>query len=441
MSKAKGLKRARRTNAADIETLTLHYDLPSLPTAQHKAGLAGLLLLIEAMRLQRQSPLPGVTQSNRFSAAITFTRESLLTVLDELYDGYYRDPAPRQGKGKRSRDSAPEPEESEAEDEEGKPTLRPKAHFMETIGLVDKPKWLDLWRDSLFKSVRAGNTKQPYKMRAGEPTSSGGGHLATMANDEWKQLAHSCSSVRFVGSSMLGAQNWTAELVPFQGEAWATFLLHFWPITAMTFVPAQVVMKKGESFGKVRVAPNEFVIVVPEISDLVEFTSVYPLFLKSALSESTQFEWQRRPAQSTISIPEEAALEYMAGIRGVAAGMLARTELTYAVSGFDVFHVYQKGLTPMAIWGVSSATIEPRVLDRFQAIRRSCQNPLLREHLIRNLLTGRPWYKQFDRLASTVDRGLLISGAGGGWGTAQLCRDVRKQFDLVLGSPSDGGVV
>jgi hypothetical protein len=30
--------------------VTLHYHLSDLPTAQHKAGLAGLLLLIESMR-------------------------------------------------------------------------------------------------------------------------------------------------------------------------------------------------------------------------------------------------------------------------------------------------------------------------------------------------------------------------------------------------------
>ena len=40
------------TSVKEDGHITLEYDLYELPTAQHKAGLAGLLLMIESMKMQ-----------------------------------------------------------------------------------------------------------------------------------------------------------------------------------------------------------------------------------------------------------------------------------------------------------------------------------------------------------------------------------------------------
>ena len=46
---------AKSTQATE---LTLSYSLFDLPSAQHKAGLAGLLLLIDSLRQRGADPLP-----------------------------------------------------------------------------------------------------------------------------------------------------------------------------------------------------------------------------------------------------------------------------------------------------------------------------------------------------------------------------------------------
>ena len=74
---------AKATQPTEI---TLSYSLFDLPSAQHKAGLAGLLLLIDSLRQRAVGPLPDMNNLSATSAKLTFTQDSLQTVFDDLYD-------------------------------------------------------------------------------------------------------------------------------------------------------------------------------------------------------------------------------------------------------------------------------------------------------------------------------------------------------------------
>ncbi len=73
---------------AEPKCVTLAFDLFDLPTAQHKAGLAGLLLQIRSMKDRRIAPemIPNVEELTRTTARITFTRDSVQGLFDDLYD-------------------------------------------------------------------------------------------------------------------------------------------------------------------------------------------------------------------------------------------------------------------------------------------------------------------------------------------------------------------
>jgi CRISPR-associated protein Cmx8 len=83
MAKSKQLK----PNSADPTEVTVTYDLFDLPTAFHKAGLAGLLLLIQSLR---QRNILTEFQSRYAlaptSATVTFTEPILQLLMDDLYD-------------------------------------------------------------------------------------------------------------------------------------------------------------------------------------------------------------------------------------------------------------------------------------------------------------------------------------------------------------------
>src|SRR4030042_1303231 len=72
------------------EAITLEYNLYDLPTAQHKAGLAGLLLMIESMKIREMVPIPEVKYDST-KASISFTPESMQTLFDDLYDASWEE--------------------------------------------------------------------------------------------------------------------------------------------------------------------------------------------------------------------------------------------------------------------------------------------------------------------------------------------------------------
>src|SRR4051794_32947209 len=74
------------------ETITIRYDLHELPTAQHKAGLAGLILQIESMNERKARGLlgsdvevPEIVEKSLAAAAIRFTSRSVQSLFDDLY--------------------------------------------------------------------------------------------------------------------------------------------------------------------------------------------------------------------------------------------------------------------------------------------------------------------------------------------------------------------
>src|SRR5438874_678269 len=71
--------------------ISLCYHLFDLPTAQHKAGLAGLLLLIDSLQQRGLGPVPIVNDLTGISVQLTCTRAALQTLFDDLYDAELRE--------------------------------------------------------------------------------------------------------------------------------------------------------------------------------------------------------------------------------------------------------------------------------------------------------------------------------------------------------------
>ena len=74
---------------AQVEAVTLTFDLHELPTAQHRAGLAGLILQIDAMGPKgygkAEKLIPVIKDLTENTATITFRPDSLQGLFKELY--------------------------------------------------------------------------------------------------------------------------------------------------------------------------------------------------------------------------------------------------------------------------------------------------------------------------------------------------------------------
>jgi CRISPR-associated protein Cmx8 len=71
---------------APKDTLVIDYDLFDLPTAQHKAGLAGLLRMVQSMKQRHLGSIPDILTVTRNSVSISFSEESVQALFDDLYD-------------------------------------------------------------------------------------------------------------------------------------------------------------------------------------------------------------------------------------------------------------------------------------------------------------------------------------------------------------------
>src|SRR5262249_51718827 len=81
---------SKKASATAVDSITVKYDLFDLPTAQHKAGLAGLVLQIRHMGKEERSlpaeAIPEIVEFTTTGATVRFTPRSTQALFDELYD-------------------------------------------------------------------------------------------------------------------------------------------------------------------------------------------------------------------------------------------------------------------------------------------------------------------------------------------------------------------
>ena len=375
--------------------ITLSYSLFDLPSAQHKAGLAGLLLLIDSLRQRGADPLPDVSHLSATSVKLTFTQVSMQTVFDDLYDAALVE---RASKSKWSGKSPKRVEIEEKRDEKSekvKPqkiyvydVVEPKASFLEHHYPGDEKRWLKLWRDMLWTILRAQpKTRGVYEQRAdSDPCQE--------AESTWKDLHKSIKKQGYTqpiaGSLFVGAQAANAERVKFEGTVEQNLLLHFWPLTLQIFVPETI-----DRDGRREINGQAYVLAIPEVSDLEEFHEVFPRSLATLDPQVRGY----RPSASIITLPEEGGMEFLRNLSLIAEQRAESGDIKYSVSAIELFSLEKRG---NSVKTHTAGKIIPRqgLLSQYESIRQSCRNPFFKAQLLLNLLQGIDWTEGFLGLFS-----------------------------------------
>ncbi|MBN2380510.1 type I-MYXAN CRISPR-associated protein Cmx8 [candidate division WOR-3 bacterium] len=388
------------------KTIVLDYDLYSLPTTQHKAGLAGLLLMIESMRMRKMTPLPDVVKCTASSARISFTLESMQTLFNDLFDASWGEIEVKNQRKDKNKNPIESKRivEKEIELKDGKKKIekryiydqiQPAGKFLSSFYPDGDGLWLKLWRDMIWSTLR-GRPKQRlvFQERADGKSSSESDKWwskitkAQTATKKGKLTTENIASTVFVG-----AQDENAERVPFQGEVEQNFLLFFWPIAGLVFAPQRVKME-GE------LEDAGYVLVIPEPSDLtgliqelVGKTGKTRGLLQSLETEASRYR-PYRPKAALIYIPAEGGLEYLYHLT---RERVAKKEIQYGLSAVEIFHLEKRGNN---IRTLTAERILPdkHVLEDYDTIREHCHNPLYKGQRIKNLLAGNPWYDGMESL-------------------------------------------
>lgn len=253
--------------------LDLTWNLAELPSAQHKTGLAGLVLMVRW--LGRQPKRRGVCELTRLDAdgaTLRVNRTGMRELFDETYAATeVEHESSKVRKDRRKAEITPiRTVEREVKGEDGKlkkktfyvyPDTEPRGAFLADL---DDPaaggsgKWIKLWRSFIWSLLRAiPATRRPYKQRAA-------GAFTEDADGAFDEITGNADArVELPSTYFIGAQAMTAENVPFADRVRFHFLLHFWPFAVGLYVPA-IIDKDGNR----KVRDNSYSLAFPDLADL-----------------------------------------------------------------------------------------------------------------------------------------------------------------------------
>jgi len=412
---------AKKNVSPQIDLLEINYSLSELPSSQHRAGLAGLALMVRWLHRfdtwkQDGTAICEIDNLSDRSLTLRINKLGLQALFNQVYAASWEEQERTQVlKNARTKEVIPYLREEEKEDidKKGKPTKKkvyiyqvvvPKGAFIADADPEgDRGKWIKLWRDFLWSILRGvPATRSPYESRAN-------GNYTDDADKIWKELLQPDEyTVDLPSTYYLGAQASNPENVPFKDRARYQFLLHFWVFASSIYVPAVINNEGKRDF-------IGYAIAIPDVAALKTFCDEYLELLKERRNEVTGY----RPRDAVVDLAVEGALDMMARLRD----RISRSEsgIGDLVMGVDVIHTEKQGNNVRIL---SIARLDPpeqQWIDKYREIRESLWHSTFRRQRLLNLVGKKAWYIGFDSLLCTIPYEQTM-------GNDYFCHDVRESF-------------
>ncbi len=386
----------KRTRAKVPTELHLRWSLAELPSSQHRAGLAGLVMMVEWLHeTGRANGLCELEESTAHEVALALDQDGLRALFDAAYDATQEESHRTSPFKKRGEIVDPKRvDERETTDKRGKTKIKKYYVYEITVpggafladddSSGDDKLWLKLWQNMVWSILRGvPATRKPFEDRANRvPTKD--------VHKAWKQLTKGANAaVDLPSTYFIGAQAATAESVPFRDRARFHFLLHFWPYACQVYVPTVVDNKGAAKFGG-------FVLAIPDVAELRRFCRRFrPMLRNERGTEKRSY----RPRDAVVDVPAQGALELS---RWLVKGIETATsnKLLGAVLGIDTFHLEKRGNNIVLL---NTARVVPTVpLLEAYTLARELWDARFKREFLRNLLAESNWHSGFDRILSTV---------------------------------------
>ncbi len=400
-------------------TLVLSYDVFSLPTAQHRAGLAGLLVLIDSLKKRDMGPVPEIENPEFGQYRFHWTQESLRTVFNEFYDASMEEIPrnnKRQGQEPKRTEKKINPKKDKEETIYFYDQLTPKFNFLRSFEVPEI--WIKLWRDCIWGIFRSRDKERiPYKNR-------NDGRDAIKIKELWEDLQKvlknrnqgKVSSTDVASNLFIGSQSHNAEMIKFKGSQDENLLLHFWPVVMGVYQPEIIDIKGQRKF-------VGFVLIIPNVIDMEGFVQDYPPYLSQLSSEVAGF----RPKKSIISIHNEGGLAYASQLLQITqAKGIKSTPNRFNITGVEVYHIEKKG-NNISLLSSDYLKMDQRLLEDYEIIAQKYNNPLFRRQMILNLLDHKPWFLGFEQIFSTLPSDFFM---GNDWIAKSFSMDVSTKFNI-----------
>lgn len=426
--------RAKRVSKvpADAE-LDLRWRLADLPSSQHRAGLAALVLLVDwASRAKKAGRVLEILDLTSSGCRLRANREGLRDLFDAAYGARVEEqvvktkwPGQEPVRTIEIEVAPSEPGDSNPQARRSRAPKREKRFVYEVVvptgaflsewepveeGEAARP-WLKLWRDFVWGIMRGVPAQRaPFIARA---SSSPCTEDADEVFDELFLAPH--TSVDLPSTYFLGAQQFTAESVSFRDRAATQFLLHFWPYAAALYQPISIDRDGQEQH-------SGFAVAIPDVADLLEFVSALPQVMKSRAPERAGY----RPRGAIVDIVAEAGVDLLYRMRGRVAAREGAGDIADLVLAVDVIHCEKEG-NNVRVRSTLRLLPKREIGDRHERIRKRYWNPRFRRQRILNLLDEQPWWHGFGRVISTIPHKQVFDEK------SYWSRDARAAFDKQTG--------
>jgi len=428
-----------KARPADPTQVVVTYDLFDLPTAFHKAGLAGLVLLLESLKARRVLKDGDVKcELHSTSATISFTEPLVQKLMDDVYDARVVEVSVRsKWQGAELKREEPVEEEQDGKTVKIKrfiyDVVQPRGQFLRDHYPDEDGLWLKLWRDMLWNISRARpTTREPFNQRAhGKPCKEGQNAWIDLVKVHKARAMNGFHTAELSSALYPGAQAVNAEGVPFEGRAEQNLLLHFWPLTVLLFVPQRVEADGATDFAG-------FTLAVPEVADLSDFIHDYRRLLNGLRKDARGY----RPAQAVIDVPAEGALAFLDQLAQLTGQTVEKGELRHSIRSVEWLHLVKEGNNVKAM-GSGRISPIPKLLSDYRSIvapkddSTRFRNPIFRRGLLVALLNDEldkdHWHRAFGKALATFDAQLFIrqsrpSDTPDDKGPPQFANDAAKKF-------------
>ncbi|QGJ71781.1 Type I-MYXAN CRISPR-associated protein Cmx8 [Planctomycetales bacterium 10988] len=395
------------SKASALDCITLSYRLSELPTAQHKAGLAGLVLQVQHMQKQEipEEEVPELHDVTTDSVSITLTEKSCQRLFDELYTAKIVETKVK------SKWPGAKPLREEVEEKDDPKTGKKKKSKLFVYNVVnpinpflttylDNELWQKLWRDMLFQIPRAKpTTRRPFNERANdEPCSEGGKFWKEMIKWEKQLKKGKFRTISVSSALLLGAQDINAEQVPFEDRVDQILLLHFWPLTSLIYVPWLLDVNYSDP-KRSDDQPVGYSLAIPEICDLEMFCEEFPDLLQNLGDQKEMKKF--RPKAACIELPAQSALEFLSNLAALVNKKLGYEHgiIRGLFNAVEYQHLLKLGNNVKSL-GSGRITPNRNLLIKYQQIQETYKNPVFRASLLKALLDpAEPqWYAYFAEL-------------------------------------------
>ena len=362
--------------------IELCYQLAELPSCQHRAGLAGLVLMVQELFKQpgfedRGNLILELSDLDQHGVKLTINWEGIKSLFDFTYQSF------KEERSTSTKIKDYERIEEVTIEKQGKTALQkmyyysvttPQGAFLSYWDNSDSEGnqglWIKLWRDMLWNVVRGiPTTRNPFEDRCD-------GKSSTKDSEEiWKDLNQPNKIAQQKGNYHLAAASKTADNIPTQDLARYQFLLHFAPFIFQIYRPSTINKDGNREF-------SSYAIVVPDIANLERFTEEFPQLLKQRDNAKSGY----LPREAVIDLVKEGALDVFI-LQDRLARATGEKNMRKSILGAEVFHAEKAG---NSIKFQLIGYVEPvlKMTDRYAQIKDNYWCPWFRKQRLLNLFNS-----------------------------------------------------